>query len=350
MTALGRIVSQVSRADPVVTPRAGAMRHTMMSRRIFVTALLTAVAGSGAVASEPYPNRAARIVVPYSAGGAVDTIARILANGLQQRLGQPFIVENKPGASANLGADTVAKSPPDGYTLLVTANAIATNMSLFAKLPFDTMRDLRPVLRIGQAPLVIVSPPSLPARTLQELIALAKAKPDELTYASTGNGSSNHLAAELFKTVTGAQLRHVAYRGGAPALTDLLGERISTMFINPTEALPYLEAKQLRAIAVTDSKRLPMLPDVPTTAEAGVQGVEATVWWGMLAPAQTPDAIVQALNEAARQALTEADTLKRLAGLGITPSPGTAEEFKSFLAQEIDRWREVIKAANIRVE
>ena len=326
------------------------MRQAIVNRRIFISGLAAAAATGPALADEPYPSRAARIVVPYSAGGAVDTVARILANGLQQRLGQPFIVENKPGASANLGADTVAKSAPDGYTLLLTANAIATNMSLFAKLPFDTMRDLRAVVRIGQAPLVIVAPPSLPANSLQELIALAKAKPDELTYASTGNGSSNHLAAELFKTVTGASLRHVPYRGGAPALTDLLGERISIMIINPTEALPYLEAKQLKAIAVTDTKRLPMLPGVPTTSEAGVQGVETSVWWGLLAPAQTPDAIVQTLNDASRQVLADADTLKRLAGIGITPSPGTAEEFKSFLAHEIDRWREVIKSANIRVE
>ncbi len=298
--------------------------------------------------AQAYPDRAVKIVVPYAAGGAVDAVARIVANGLQQRLGQPFIIENKPGASSNLGPDSVAKSAPDGYTLLVHANAIATNMVLFQKLPFDTMTDLQPITRIGYAPLIIVTPPNFPANTLQDLLALARAKPDELTYASTGNGSSNHLAAELLKVKAGISVRHVSYRGGAPALTDLLGDRISMMIINPIEALPHLESKALKAIAVTHDKRLPMLPDVPTTAEAGLPGVETSVWWGMLAPARTPPEIIARLNAEARAALAEEDTLKRLKGMGIEPSPGSAEEFKVFLQSEIERWRGVIKAANIR--
>ena len=324
------------------------MPRMNLSRRSVVSGLAASTVVPVPAIAETYPARTVKIVVPYAAGGAVDVVARLVANGLQKQLGQTFIIENKPGASANLGADSVAKAAADGYTLLVTANAIATNMVLFNKLPFNTLTDLQPVMRIGYAPLVMVAPPELPANTLQELIALAKAKPDELTYASTGNGSSNHLATELFKIAAGINIQHVSYRGGAPALTDLLGNRISIMIINPTEALPYLQAKKLKAIAVAHDQRLPLFPDVPTTRESGLPGVEASVWWGMLAPAKTPDDVVQKLNAELQRALADPETLGRFTSLGITTSPGSSEDFKSFLVAEIERWRGVIKAANIR--
>ena len=241
-----------------------------------------------AARAQPYPNRLIKIVVPYAAGGAVDIVARTIAQPLGVALKQSVIVDNRPGASANIGMELVAKAAPDGYTLLMASNGIATNMALFPHLTFDGRRDFAPVAKIGYAPLVIVVPASSPVKSLKDLIAMAKAEPGKLTYASAGNGSSGHLAGELLKSMAKIDVLHVPYKGGAPAITDLLGERISFMPINPVEVIAHIRGGQLRALAVASDKRLPLLPDVPTAAEAGLPGYEASVWWGLVAPAKTP--------------------------------------------------------------
>src|SRR6266550_5608303 len=225
--------------------------------------------------AQTYPNKPIRIIVPYAAGGAVDIIARIIGQPLSEQLKQPVIVDNRPGASANIGMELAAKAAPDGYTLLMASNGIATNMALFPNLTFDGRRDFVPIAKIGYAPLVIVAPASSPAKSLNDLIAMATAEPGKLTYASAGNGSSGHLAGELLKSTAKIDVLHIPYKGGAPAITDLLGERISFMPINPVEVMAHIRAGRLRALAVASDKRFPLMPDVPTVAEAGLPGYEA---------------------------------------------------------------------------
>src|SRR5258706_8873939 len=246
--------------------------------------------------AQPYPSRPIKIIVPYAAGGAVDIVARTIGQPLAEALKQPVIVDNRPGASANIGMEMVAKATPDGYTLLMASNGIATNMALFANLAFDGRRDFTPIAKIGYAPLVIVVPAASPLKSLKDLIAMAKAEPGKLTYASAGNGSSGHLAGELLKSTAKLDILHVPYKGGAPAITDLLGERISFMPINPVEVIAHIRAGNLRVLAVASDKRLASLPDVPTVAEAGLPGYDASVWWGLAAPAKTPPDIIRQLN------------------------------------------------------
>jgi tripartite-type tricarboxylate transporter receptor subunit TctC len=298
--------------------------------------------------AQVYPSRPIKIVVPYAAGGAVDIVARIVGQSLSEELKQPVIVDNRPGASANIGMDLVAKAPADGYTLLMASNGLTTNMALFPDLPFDGRRDFAPIARIGYAPLVIVVPASSPAKSLKDLIAMAKAKPRELTYGSAGNGSSGHLAGESLKALTGIDVLHVPYKGGAPAVTDLLGERLSFMPINPLEVISYVQAGRLRVLAVGSDKRVPLLPDTPTVAEAGVPGFEATVWWGLVAPAKTPAADVAILNAATNKALHDPAILKKLADLGVVTTPGTASDFAQFIAKQTEVWSAVIRKAGIR--
>jgi tripartite-type tricarboxylate transporter receptor subunit TctC len=261
------------------------------ARRVLVAPLLVLAAFTAH--AQPYPNKLIKIIVPYAAGGAVDIVARSVGQPLSEALKQPVIIDNRPGASANIGMEMAAKAAPDGYTLLMASNGIATNMALFPKLSFDGRRDFAPIARIGYAPLVIVVPAASPAKSLKDLIAMAKAEPGKLTYATAGNGSSGHLAGELLKSTAKIDVMHVPYKGGAPAITDLLGERISFMPINAVEVMNHIRAGRLRALAVASEKRFPLLPDVPTVAEAGLPGYEATVWWGLAAPKGTPGDIVQ---------------------------------------------------------
>ena len=300
--------------------------------------------------AQTYPNKPVKVVVPFPPGGAVDTIARVVGQRLSEQLAQPVIVDNRPGASANIGTELVAKAAPDGYTLLMAANGLATNNTLFPKLTFNGVRDFTAVARIGYAPLVIVVNPSFQAKSLGELIALAKAEPGKLTYASAGNGSSGHLAGELFKISAKIDVLHVPYKGGAPAMTDLLGGRISFMPINPIEALSHIKAQRLRVLAVASDKRVASLPDVPTVSEAGVQGYEASVWWGLVAPAKTPKEIVTRLNAETLQALGDAAVKSKLAELGVVITPGTPEQFGDFIRAEDARWASVIKASGITAD
>ena len=242
----------------------------------------------------------------------------------------------------------VAKSAPDGYTLLMASNGLTTNMALFPTLSFDGRRDFAPIARIGYAPLVIVVPTAFQAKSLKDLIAMAKAKPGDLSYGSAGNGSSGHLAGEMLKSSAGIDVLHIPYKGGAPAITDLLGERLSFMPINPLEVMPHVQAGKLRVLAVGSDKRFLLLPDVPTAIEAGVAGFEASVWWGLVAPAKTPPDIVARLNAETNKALHDPAIAKKLADLGVVTTPGTSADFASFIAKQTEVWSAVIKKAGIR--
>lgn len=304
----------------------------------------------GAALAQNYPNKPIRIIVPFAAGGAVDVVARAVGQRMSEQMGNPVIIENKPGASANLGAEQVAKAQPDGYTVLMGANGLATNMTLFRNLTFDTLKDFAPIARVGYAPLVLVVEASFPAKTLKDLIAQAKAKPGTLNYGSPGNGSSGHLATELLELTTKMDVMHVPYKGGSPALTDLMGGRLSFMIINPIEALPNIKSGRLRALAVASTKRIAMLPDVPTFIEAGVPGYDASVWWGLVAPAKTPKEAVAKLSSEAMKALEDEGVREKLANLGAVIDPAGPEQFGKFLKDEIDKWAHVIKSSNIQAD
>jgi tripartite-type tricarboxylate transporter receptor subunit TctC len=298
--------------------------------------------------AQDYPVRPVKIIVPLAAGGGVDIVARSLAAKLTEQFKQPFIVENRPGAFTNIGSDAVAKAAPDGYTLLMASPSNTVNGSLFKNLPYDTLRDFTPVSQIAYGPLALVVNPSVPARTLPELIALAKASPGKVSYASSGNGSSQHLAGELLRGAAKVELIHVSYKGGAPALIDLMGERVDFMFNNTLEVLPHLKSGKLRAIAVTSARRTDVLPDVPTVAESGYPGFEATVWWGLLAPAGTPREIVNALQREVTRAMQTAELQERFKGMGAEIVASSPDDFGKFLRTEIDKWARVIKDAGIR--
>ena len=326
-----------------------------MHRRAFLGVVVLAAGALSAMTVAPacaqaFPAKPVKIVVPFPPGGAVDTVARVVGQKMSEQMGQPVVVDNRPGASANLGADVVAKSPPDGYTILLGANGLATNASLFANLAFDALKDFAPIGRVGYAPVVLVVPADSPLKSMQDLVAAAKARPGSLTYASAGNGSSNHLAGELFKSAAGIDALHVPYKGGAPALTDLLGGRISYMLLNPVEVLPHVKAQKLRALGVASDKRLAILADVPTMSEAGLAGFEASVWWGFVAPAKTPRDAIARLNGELNKALADAGVREKLGELGVVFAPGTPEQFGAFLAAETEKWAKVIKAAKITAD
>jgi tripartite-type tricarboxylate transporter receptor subunit TctC len=310
--------------------------------------LVVALLAPMTVHAQAYPDRLIKIIVPYPAGGAVDIVARTIGQPLAEALKQPTIIDNRPGASANIGMEMVAKATPDGYTLLMASNGIATNMALFPSLTFDGRRDFAPIAKIGYAPLVIVVPVSSPVKSLKELIAMAKAEPGKLTYASAGNGSSGHLAGELLKSTAKIDVLHIPYKGGAPAITDLLGERISFMPINPVEVIAHIRAGRLRALAVASDKRFPLLPDVPTATEAGLAGYEASVWWGLVAPAKTPPEIVRQLNAETNKALANSAIANKLSELGVVVTPSTSDQFAAFIKAQTELWSGVIRATGIQ--
>ena len=313
-----------------------------------VLLLGTALLASLTVQAQPYPTRLIKIIVPYAAGGAVDIVARTIGQPLAEALKQPVIVDNRPGASANIGMEMAAKAAPDGYVLLMASNGIATNMALFPDLTFDGRRDFAPIAKIGYAPLVIVVPVSSPVKSMKDLIAMAKAEPGKLTYASAGNGSSGHLAGELLKSTAKIDVLHVPYKGGAPAITDLLGERISFMPINPVEVMAHIRGGRLRALAVASDKRFPLLPDVPTVTEAGLSGYEASVWWGLVAPAKTPPEIVRQLNAEINKVLANPANANKLSELGVVVTPGTPDQFAAFIKSQTELWSGVVKTAGIK--
>ena len=323
--------------------------RVMRARDVLGVLLLgTALLAPLTVHAQPYPNRPIKIVVPYAAAGAVDIVARTIGQPLAEVLKQPVIVDNRPGASANIGMEMAAKAAPDGYTLLMASNGIATNVALFPHLAFDARRDFASIAKIGYAPLVIVVPASSRAKSLEDLLAMARAEPGKLTYASAGNGSSGHLAGELLKSTAKIDVLHVPYKGGAPAITDLLGERITFMPINPVEVIAHIRGGRLRALGVASDKRFSLLPDVPTVAEAGLPGYEASVWWGLVAPAKTPPEIVRQLNAETNKALANPAIANKLGELGVVVTPGTPEQFTAFIKSQTELWSGVIKSAGIQ--
>ncbi|WP_395348916.1 Bug family tripartite tricarboxylate transporter substrate binding protein [Variovorax sp. UC122_21] len=284
-----------------------------LRRRLGALFLACLAAPSLALAQAPYPSKPIRLVVPFAAGGAVDTVGRVVGERLSTQMGQPVIVDNRPGANANIGTENVARSAPDGYSLLVAANGVVTNNTLYPKLSFNGLRDFVAVARLGYAPLVLVVPASAPYKTVPELLAAARAKPGDMSYGSAGNGSSGHLAGALLASVGKFDALHVAYKGGSPALVDLIAGRTSFMLLNPLEVLPHIQSGRLRALAVSGAQRAPMLPNVPTMAEAGLPNFDASVWWTLLAPAGTAPEVVAKLNAETRKALADAGTREKLA-------------------------------------
>jgi tripartite-type tricarboxylate transporter receptor subunit TctC len=297
-----------------------------------------------------YPERPIHVAVPFSAGGAVDIVARTVMQQAGQQLGQPIVIENRPGASGNIATAFVAKSDPDGYNVLIAANNLATNEALFDSLPFNAEKDLEPVALVGYSPLILVVQPRFEAKTVKDIVDMAKAAPEKLSFASAGTGTSGHLAAEIFKQVTGIQALHVPYKGGAQAMVDIIAGRVSFMFVDPVQGMPQISANQLRAVAVSSSERLVLLPEVPTVTEAGFPGVEATVWWGFLVPARTPKEIVARLNKEIDLALGDQRVKDSLRDMGAVVKGGSPDDFRAFIRSETERWGNIIRTAKIKVE
>ncbi len=301
-------------------------------------------------AAQEWPTKPIRMIVPYPPGGPTDIVARVVGQKLSERLGQTIVVDNRPGAGGNIGADTVAKSAPDGYTLLVATTAHAINMTLFSKPGYSTSKDFAPVSMLTSGPLVLVTAPATPAKNVAELIALAKARPGAVTFASSGNGQSTHLAAELFDSMAGVKMTHVPYKGSAPALTDVMAGQATVMFDTMLSSMPFVRDGKLKALAVTGSTRSPAAPDVPTMAEAGVPGYEATAWNALLVPANTPPAVVGKLSEALKAVLTQEDVRARFATQGFAAAWTSPADTGKFITREIDKWGKVVKASGATVD
>ena len=310
---------------------------------------MLAVVATSAFA-QSYPSKPAKVIVPYPPGGPTDIVARVVSQKLSDQMGQQFIVENRPGAGGNIGAEAVAKSAGDGYTLLVATTAHAINPSLFKTLGYNLTKDFAPVSQLTGGPLVIVANPSVPAKNVQELIALAKAKPGTLNYASSGNGQSTHLSAELFGTMAGIKMNHIPYKGSAPALTDVMGGQASLMFDTMLSAMPHVKNGKLKAIAVTSAARSPAAPDVPTVAESGLPGYEAIAWNGLLVPASTPVDVVAKLNAELKKALDAPDVKDRFSAQGFGAAWNTREAFAKFLQAELDKWAKVVKVSGATLD
>jgi tripartite-type tricarboxylate transporter receptor subunit TctC len=320
-----------------------------MSRGIACCLLLLALVASATTHAQTYPAKPVRIVVGFSAGGAIDIVGRRLAQKLSESLGQQFVVENRVGAGSVIGTDYVAKAAPDGYTLLLSGvTGLAAGASVFKQLPYDTRRDFAPIVLVLQNPAVLLVHPSVPSRTVKEFIALVKARPGKLNYASSGAGGGQHLAAEMFIMTTGVNLVHVPYKGAAPALNDLVGGQVDLMFESiPTSAIQFIETGKLRALAVTSPRRSGLLPDVPTMQEAGLKGFEFRTWMGLAAPAGTPRDVIARLNAATNKAIASGDLRVWLEGLGLEAAGGTPEQFHAFLEKEIEMYAKIVKASGM---
>ena len=317
-----------------------------MNVRIATLAACAAMAAVPAHA-QTYPTKPVRIIVPYAAGGNTDITARAIAEKLTPVFKQQVIVDNRPGASTNIGSDAVARAAPDGYTLLMGGAANAINMSLFAKMPYDTLRDLAPVILCVKGANVLSIHPTVPARNLKELIALAKAKPGQLNFASSGAGSSNRMAGELLKVMANIDITHIAYKGNTPALADTIGGHVHMIFSGVPSLLPHIESGRLRAIAIGSLKRFSALPKVPTFDESGVKGYEATTWFGLMAPAKTPKDVIARLNTEIDKILKSPDLQKRFVNDGLEPMGGSPADFDKFIRDEIAKYDRVVKAAKI---
>ncbi len=299
--------------------------------------------------AQTYPTRPITIVAPFAAGGATDIVARIIGQWLSDKLRQSVLIDNRPGASGNIGTEAVVRARADGYTLLMAGGPNAINATVYEKLNFNFIRDIAPVARTAHAPLVVVVHPSIPAKTVPELIAYAKANPGKLNIGSPGNGTANHVAGEMFKTVAGVDMVQVQYRGSAPAIADLLGGQVQVMLPVMSESIEYIRAGTIRALAVTSASRSDALPDLPTLADF-VPGFEAGNWWGIGAPKNTPAEIIRRLNQEINAALADPVVKARFADLGATVFPGSTAEFEKFIADETEKWGKVVKFAGIKAD
>jgi tripartite-type tricarboxylate transporter receptor subunit TctC len=318
-----------------------------MKKIVFILAFLFT---RFAFAQDPYPSRPIKLVVPFPPGGATDIVGRLMAQKLQEALGQPVVVENKAGGGSNIGSEQVAKAAPDGYTLLLGTIANATNMSIYKNMPYDTLRDLAPVTQTMSAPSVLVVTNALPVANLKELIALARAQPGKLSFASSGAGGSPHLAGELLKLRAEIDLIHVPYKGAAPALVDVVSGVVSMGFKTALSAIPHMQSGKLKPIAVAASKRLAQIPNVPTMAEAGLADFEVSSWNGVLAPAKTPPEIIARLHRELARILATQDIKERFAAQAAEPVGSTPEQFRAYIRSEIDKWAQVVKASGAKID
>lgn len=300
--------------------------------------------------AQAFPAKPVKIVVPYPPGGTNDIVVRLLAQKLGDSMGQPFVVENKPGASGNLGAEQVARAAPDGYTLLLVTTGHSIHPSLYKNLRYNIKTDLTPVSELTRGPMLVMVTPSLPYKTVRDVIAAAKAKPGSINFGSAGNGSSTHLATELLSSMAGVKMTHIPYSGSTPAMADVMAGNAQLVMDLMFSALPQVNGGKLRAIAITGAKRSPLLPNVPTVAESGVPGFETLAWNGLMAPANTPKPIIDKLNAEIHKALDAPEMKERLRAQGFEPSPGTPEQFGALIRSEIDRWAKVVKSSGAKVE
>jgi tripartite-type tricarboxylate transporter receptor subunit TctC len=319
-----------------------------MLRSIFAF-LLVAVCVLSANAQQ-YPSKPIRFISPYPAGGGNDTLSRILSDKVGEQMGQRIIVDNRPGANTIVGTELLVKSAPDGYTFILVPNSFATNPSFYPKLPYDSTSDVTPIGQIAQSPQMIVAHPAVPVRNLKELLALAKAKPDLLSYGTSGNGSTGHLAGVLLSMMTGVQLTHVAYKGTAPAVNELIGGHIPLMISSMISTLPHVRSGKLKVIALTTAKRSQAIPEVPTIAESGVPGYDATLWYGMLAPPRTPDNIVKRMNAELATALKNADLVQKLSTQAVEPHHTSPEQFAALIRAELAKWSKVIRTSGVKAD
>ncbi len=320
------------------------------SRTVTLLAALLALAFAGAaIAQQSYPNRPIRFITPYAPGGSTSYMARLVGQHLTERWGQNVIVDNRPGGNTIIGIETLARSAPDGHTIVLATTTHAI-LSSITKTPYDPVRDFAPVATIGVAPQVLVLHPAVPANTVQEVIALAKAKPGQLNFASSGAGGPTHLSGELFNLVAGVRTQHIPYKGAGPAMIDLMGGQVQMFFSVPVNIIGHVKAGKLKAVAVTGSTRLTALPQMPTFAEAGLPGFDVKTWNGVLAPARTPKAIVDKLSAEIAAMLAQPATREKLNGIGMVPLVLTPDEFSAMIKSEITSYLKVVKAANIRIE
>lgn len=329
--------------DPMITTT-----KLCLTSSAVLTTLLCLV--PNALGQSPFPTKPIRLVVPWPPGGVADFLGRVIAQKLGESWNQQVIVDNRPGGATNIGSELVARAAPDGHTLLMASSNNAVNMSLYKKMPYDTARDFSPITLVAMVPNILVAHPSVPASDVRSLIALAKAKPGRLTYASAGNGSPAHLAAELFKTMTGLDILNISYKGAGPAVTDLIGGHVDIMFTNVPATLSYIKSGRLKALAMAGAKRVSALPDLPTIAESGLPGYEASAWYGIVAPAKTPKQLIAKLHAELARLLKLPDVIERLLSQGTDPLGNTPSEFATVIRSDIEKYAKLIQTARIHIE
>ena len=324
------------------------MRHLL--RTLTFTSALIAGVHCAVGFAQPYPARTVRVIVTYAPGGGSDILGRMISAKAAEEAGQQFVIDNRPGGNATIGTQMIARAAPDGYTIGVIDTALTMNPGLFTKLPYDAARDFAPITLIASSPLMLLVHPSLPVKSVKELIALAKSRPGQLTFGSAGAGTALHLAQELFKVVAGIDVIHVPYKGGGPAVTALVSGEVAMSFLTPATIAPFVQAGKVRALAITGEKRYSGFPDLPTLVESGIRGADAEPWWGFVAPAATPPAIVARLNEIFVKQINAPEMHKRLVDAAFVPVANTPEEYAAFLRADTIKWGKAIKGAGIQAQ